>query len=96
MQAVILAGGLGTRLRPLTNGVPKAMVMVHGKPFLEYQVRLLLNGGITSLVLCIGHLGQRIRRGRRRLRRYLQVRRATGRAGRLRLIQRRWSQLNHG
>ena len=61
MQAVILAGGLGTRLRPLTNGVPKAMVMVHGKPFLEYQVRLLRNGGITSLVLCIGHLGQHIR-----------------------------------
>ena len=61
MQAVILAGGLGTRLRPLTEGVPKAMVMVHGKPFLEYQIRLLLNGGITSLVLCIGHLGERIR-----------------------------------
>lgn len=61
MQAVILAGGLGTRLRPLTDGVPKAMVMVHGKPFLEYQIRLLLNGGITSLVLCIGHLGKRIR-----------------------------------
>jgi NDP-sugar pyrophosphorylase family protein len=61
MQAVILAGGLGTRLRPLTEGVPKAMVMVHGKPFLEYQIRLLLNGGITSLVLCIGHLGQHIR-----------------------------------
>jgi len=61
MQAVILAGGLGTRLRPLTNRVPKAMVMVHGKPFLEYQIRLLLNGGITSLVLCIGHLGDRIR-----------------------------------
>jgi len=61
VQAVILAGGLGTRLRPLTNGVPKAMVVVHGKPFLEYQIKLLVNAGITSLVICIGHLGHLIR-----------------------------------
>ena len=46
MQAVILAGGLGTRLRPLTNSVPKPMVLVNGRPFLEYQIDLLKKKGI--------------------------------------------------
>ncbi len=57
MQAVILAGGLGTRLRPLTHRVPKPMIMVHGKPFLEYQIELLRGHGVVSIVLCVGHLG---------------------------------------
>ncbi len=62
MQAVILAGGLGTRLRPATARTPKAMVLVNGRPFLEYEVRLLRSGGVDDLVVCLGHLGETIRR----------------------------------
>jgi NDP-sugar pyrophosphorylase family protein len=60
MQAVILAGGLGTRLQPLTVSVPKPMVTVHGRPFLEYQLTLLAQNGITDVVLCVGYLGEQI------------------------------------
>jgi len=62
MQAVILAGGLGIRLRPLTDRIPKPMIMVHGKPFLEYQLELLRRHGIMSVVLCVGHLGHIVKR----------------------------------
>jgi NDP-sugar pyrophosphorylase family protein len=57
MQAVILAGGLGTRLRPLTYDIPKPMAPVNGKPFLQHELELLRNSGITDVVLCIGYLG---------------------------------------
>lgn len=57
MQAVILAGGLGTRLLPITRTVPKAMIPIRGRPFLEYQLALLKSCGLTDVVLCIGHLG---------------------------------------
>ena len=60
MQAVILAGGLGTRLGPLTSSVPKPMVTVHGRPFLEYQLTLLARNGITDVVLCVGYLGEQV------------------------------------
>ena len=60
MQAVILAGGLGTRLRPLTKTVPKPMVPVGDTPYLEYQLRLLSQQGITDIVLLIGYLGEQI------------------------------------
>lgn len=58
MQAVILAGGLGTRLLPITRTVPKAMIPVCGRPFLEYQLALLKDHGVTDIILCIGHLGE--------------------------------------
>jgi NDP-sugar pyrophosphorylase family protein len=58
LKAVILAGGLGTRLRPLTNTIPKAMTPVLGKPFIDYQVELLRRSGITELVVCVGYLGE--------------------------------------
>lgn len=61
MQAVILAGGLGTRLRPLTDRIPKPMIRVHGKPFLEYQIELLRRHGIGGIVLCVGHLGHMVK-----------------------------------
>ena len=61
MQAVILAGGLGTRLRPVTHKVPKPMVEVNGKPFLEYLILLLKKNGIDDIVLLIGHLGEQIK-----------------------------------
>ena len=60
MQAAILAGGLGTRLRPLTEKVPKAMIPVDGRPFLEYEVALLKENKIDDLVLCLGYLGEQV------------------------------------
>jgi N-acetyl-alpha-D-muramate 1-phosphate uridylyltransferase len=57
----ILAGGLGTRLGPLTEQIPKALVPVCGKPFLVHQLDLLRRAGVERVVLCIGHLGNRIR-----------------------------------
>lgn len=60
MQCVILAGGLATRLRPMTDTVPKSMVPVAGKPFLAYQLQLLKKSGICNLVLCVGHLHEQI------------------------------------
>jgi MurNAc alpha-1-phosphate uridylyltransferase len=61
MQVVILAGGLGTRLRPLTNRVPKSLIEIHGKPFLEYQIELLKHNEINDIVLCVGHLAEQIK-----------------------------------
>lgn len=57
MQAAILAGGLATRLRPLTANLAKAMLPIAGKPFLEHQLGLLRRGGIRDIVLCVGYLG---------------------------------------
>ncbi len=60
MQVVILAGGLGTRLRPLTQKLPKPMVLIKGKPFLEYQLEMLKKNGFEDFILCIGYLGEKI------------------------------------
>jgi N-acetyl-alpha-D-muramate 1-phosphate uridylyltransferase len=62
MQAVILAGGLGTRLRPLTETVPKALIPVRGRPFVDYQLDLLKKSDIDDFVFCVGHLGEMIQR----------------------------------
>jgi NDP-sugar pyrophosphorylase family protein len=61
MQAIILAGGLGTRLRRLTSMIPKSMVTILGRPFLAYQLELLKSYEITDIVLSIGYLGDQIR-----------------------------------
>src|SRR6185295_9255567 len=60
MQAVILAGGLGTRLRPLTTQVPKPMVPVAGAPYLEHQLRLLAGQSLSDIVVLTGYLGEQI------------------------------------
>jgi NDP-sugar pyrophosphorylase family protein len=60
MQVVILAGGLGMRLKPLTNQVPKALVMACGKPFLHYQLKWLASHGLREVVICVGHLADQI------------------------------------
>jgi len=60
MQAVILAGGLGTRLRPLTHQIPKVMVLIKEKPFLEYILELLKRNNLKKIVLCAGYLGEKI------------------------------------
>ncbi|MFC1943379.1 sugar phosphate nucleotidyltransferase [Chloroflexota bacterium] len=62
MQAAILAGGLATRLGELTRNLPKSMVSIQGKPFLEYQLELLKKGGMENIVLCLGHQGEQIER----------------------------------
>jgi NDP-sugar pyrophosphorylase family protein len=56
----ILAGGLATRLRPLTEKIPKVLLPVAGKPFLAHQLELLRGQGIRKVVLCLGHLGEMV------------------------------------
>lgn len=55
MQAVILAGGLGTRLKPYTDSNPKPMIPIQGKPFLEYLLNQLVTWGIKDVVLLLGY-----------------------------------------
>ncbi len=57
---VILAGGLATRLRPLTEKIPKALVDINGEPFIIHQLRLLKKQGVTDIILCLGYLGEMI------------------------------------
>ena len=59
-QAVILAGGLGTRLRPITDKIPKPMIQFHGKPFLEYLIELLKEQGIEEIILLLGYLSDKV------------------------------------
>jgi NDP-sugar pyrophosphorylase family protein len=58
----ILAGGMATRLRPITGEIPKALVTVAGQPFISHQLRLLYSAGLRRVVLCVGYLGQMIER----------------------------------
>jgi NDP-sugar pyrophosphorylase family protein len=60
LPVAILAGGLATRLRPVTEKIPKLLVEVAGEPFFSHQLRLLRAAGLTRLVLCVGHLGEQI------------------------------------
>ena len=60
MQAVILAGGKGERLMPLTKDIPKPMVLIHNKPYLEYQIEFLKKQGIVDIVLLVGYLKEKI------------------------------------
>ncbi|MGB2815132.1 MAG: sugar phosphate nucleotidyltransferase, partial [Dehalococcoidales bacterium] len=60
MQAVILAGGLGTRLGALTRNVPKVMLPFNGNPFLYYVIKLLKEQGIKEIVMCTGYLGEQV------------------------------------
>ena len=59
-QALILCGGMGTRLRPLTDTTPKPMVEVGGRPFLEYLLEQLCEQGIARFVLATGYLGEQV------------------------------------
>jgi MurNAc alpha-1-phosphate uridylyltransferase len=60
VAAAILAGGLATRLRPLTETIPKSLIDVNGEPFIAHQLRLLRENQVERVVLCVGHLGEKI------------------------------------
>ncbi len=60
LPVAILAGGLATRLRPLTEAIPKSMIEVAGEPFVLHQLRLLRKNGIRRVVLCVGYQGEMI------------------------------------
>jgi NDP-sugar pyrophosphorylase family protein len=62
MQAVILAGGLATRMRPRTLTIPKFLLPVAGRPFGAWQLERLATSGYTRVLLCVAHLGDEIRR----------------------------------
>jgi NDP-sugar pyrophosphorylase family protein len=62
IPVAILAGGLATRLRPITEKIPKSLVPVAGRPFLAHQLEMLHAQGIRHAVLCIGFLGEMIQR----------------------------------
>lgn len=61
MQCLILAGGLATRMRPLTETIPKAMIPAEGQPFVDHQLGWLAAHGVTDVVMSIGYLGGAIR-----------------------------------
>src|SRR5579872_322971 len=60
LSAAVLAGGLATRLRPLTAKTPKSLLPINGEPFIAHQLRLLRAKGIEHVVLCVGFLGEMI------------------------------------
>lgn len=62
MQCVILAGGLATRMRPLTTTLPKALIPVAGVPFIDHQLDWLARHGVTDVVLSIGYRGEMLSR----------------------------------
>ncbi|STX52406.1 mannose-1-phosphate guanylyltransferase [Legionella busanensis] len=61
LPVVILAGGLATRLLPMTEKIPKSLLRVAGEYFINYQLRYLRQQGISQVVLCLGHLGDQIK-----------------------------------
>lgn len=60
LPVIILAGGVATRLRPITETIPKALVEINGRPFLDYQMRLLAKNGVTRAVLSVAYRGEMI------------------------------------
>jgi len=60
MQIAILCGGLATRLGKLAKNTPKSMIDIHGKPFLEYQINSIKKHDIKNIILCVGHLSEKI------------------------------------
>ena len=59
-DAIILAGGFGTRLQQLVKDIPKPMAPVNGRPFLDYQLEYLGNEGIQKVILSVGYLWEQI------------------------------------
>lgn len=62
LPVAILCGGRGTRLRPTTDVIPKALVLLNGRPILDYMIDFYRSHGLGNLVLCIGYRGEDLRR----------------------------------
>src|SRR4051812_47321775 len=60
MQIVVLAGGLATRMRPETEQLPKSLLLVQGRPFVDWQLDRFSASGARSVILCVGYLGEQI------------------------------------
>jgi N-acetyl-alpha-D-muramate 1-phosphate uridylyltransferase len=60
VQAVVLAGGLATRMRPRTTTVPKSMLEVAGRPFVDWQLERLAACGVRDVVMCVAYLAEQI------------------------------------
>ena len=60
MQAILLAGGLGTRLRSVVSDRPKPMALIEGRPFMEYVVRGLARHGIADIIFAVGYKGSMV------------------------------------
>lgn len=60
VPVAVLAGGLATRLRPVTATIPKSLVEVAGRPFIDHQLALLHRAGVRRVVLCLGYLGEMV------------------------------------
>ena len=58
MQAILLAGGLGTRLRSVVSDRPKPMALIEDKPFMEYVTRELVRSGITEIIFKLNRMGE--------------------------------------
>src|SRR3954469_7362671 len=61
VPVALLAAGLAARLRSVTQAIPKALVELAGKPFIDHQMGLLRRNGVRTVVLCLGHLGEQVR-----------------------------------
>src|SRR5437868_5176962 len=60
LPVAILAGGLATRMKPLTDTIPKSLLEVGGKPFAIHQIELLVRQRVDRIVFCVGHLGRQL------------------------------------
>ena len=59
-QIVVIAGGLATRLYPITLDKPKSMIEIAGKPFIHHQLEIFKKNNIESVVMCVGYLSEQI------------------------------------
>jgi MurNAc alpha-1-phosphate uridylyltransferase len=55
LTVAVLAGGFGTRLKPLTDAIPKSMIQIHGRPFVHWQMQMMSEQGINDVVFCLGN-----------------------------------------
>jgi len=60
LPVIILTGGLATRLYPVTRTLPKGLIRIAGRPFIDHQLALLREKGVTQVILCVGNLGEMI------------------------------------